>query len=169
MNVIENEPGVVEIVPYIIEFLMKNTANKQYIDQPKVHMISLSFINAILKNPYFYIEPYIHQIITLILSVILLEVNSSQIDLIINVKDFAIGILKKIFVEYEIKYPNFITQLLNIFKQKIIPNKNNPNFLTCYGAIKVFQYLKLLIIKFILFHKAFIQKFICFFIFLLFN
>jgi len=143
---------------------MKNTANKQYIDQPKVHMISLSFINAILKNPYFYIEPYIHQILTLILSVILIEVNSSQIDLIINVKDFAIGILKKIFNEYEIKYPNFITQLLNIFKQKIIPNKHNPNFLTCYGAIKVLKYLLFPIIKFILINKPSVKIYLSSFI-----
>jgi len=135
--VIENEPGVVEIIPYIIEFLMKNLSNKQYFDQPKVHMISLSYIDAILKNPYFYIEPYLHQIITLILSIILIEVNCNQIDLIINVKDFAISILKKIFIKFEIKYPNFIIQLINIFKQNIFPNKNNPNFLTCYGAIKV--------------------------------
>lgn len=133
---------MVEIIPYIIEFLMKNLANKQYFDQPKVHMISLSYINGILKNPYFYIEPYLHQIVTLIISVILIEVNSTQIDLIINVKNFAIGILKKIFVKYEVKYPNFITQLINIFKQNIIPKKHNPHYLTCYGAIKVFRLIK---------------------------
>jgi len=118
---------------------MKNLANKQYFDQPKVHMISLSYINAIIKNPYFYIEPYLHQIVTLIISVILIEVNSSQYDLIINVKDYAIGILKEIFIKYEVKYPNFITQLINIFKQNVLPKKNNPSFLTCYGAIKVFS------------------------------
>jgi len=137
LNVIENEPGVVEIIPYIIEFIMKNLSNKQYFDQPKVHMICLSYIDAILKNPYFYIEPYLHQIVTLILSIILIEVNSNYIDLIIRVKDFAIHILKKILVKYEIKYPNFVIQLLNIFKQNIFPNRINPNFLTSYGAIKV--------------------------------
>lgn len=136
-----------EIVPYIIEFLMKNLANKQYFDQPKVHMISLNYINAILKNPYFYIEPYLHQIVTLILSVILIEVTSSQYDLIINVKDYAIGILKEIFIKYEVKYPNFITQLINIFKQNVLPKKDNPSFLTCYGAIKVIYNLYNLINK----------------------
>ena len=116
---------------------MKNLTNKQYFNQPKVHMVSLSYINGILKNPYLYIEPYIHQIVTLILSIILIEVDTTQVDLIIKVKDFSIEILKLIFVKYELKYPNFINQLINIFKQNIIPKKNNPNFLTCYGAIKV--------------------------------
>lgn len=116
---------------------MKNLSNKQYFDQPKVHMINLSYINSILKNPYIYIEPYLHQIVILIISIILIEVNSSQIDLIVKVKDHAIKILKLIFVKYEVKYPNFIAQLINIFKQNIVPKTCNPNFLTCYGAIKV--------------------------------
>ena len=116
---------------------MKNLSNKQYLDHPKVHMISLTYINAILKNPYVYLEPYLHQIITLILSIILLEINSPIIELIIKVKDYSVEILRMIFERFETKYPKFISQLLSTFKQNIIPKNNPPNYLSCYGAIKV--------------------------------
>ncbi len=126
-----------EIIPYLIEFLMKNMTNKQYLDYPKVHMISLTYINAILKNPYVYIEPYLHQIITLILSIILIEVNSPMIELMIKVKDYSVEILRIIFEKFETKYPKFIMHLLNIFKQNIIPKNDLQNYLCSYGAIKV--------------------------------
>jgi hypothetical protein len=116
---------------------MKNMTNKQYLDFPKVHMISLTYINAILKNPYVYIEPYLHQIITLILSIILIEVNSPMIELMIKVKDYSIEILRIIFEKFETKYPKFILHLLNIFKQNIIPKNDLQNYLSSYGAIKV--------------------------------
>lgn len=116
---------------------MKNMTNKQYLEFPKVHMISLNYINAILKNPYAYLEPYLHQIITLILSIILIEINTQMLDLMIKVKDYAVEILKDIFDKFEMKYPKFIMHLLNIFKQNIVPKNISSNYLTSYGAIKV--------------------------------
>jgi hypothetical protein len=41
-----------------------------------------------------------------------------------------------IFFRFQIKYPNFVHQLLDVFKSNIIPQIHNPNFLTVYGAIK---------------------------------
>lgn len=93
LNVMEREPGVVELLPYIIEFLMGVLANKQYVGDPKVHMIILHYVQAILSNPYFYLEPYIHQIITLLLSLVLMENNVEVIDMVVEVKDFAVEIL----------------------------------------------------------------------------
>jgi hypothetical protein len=97
LNVIENEPGVVELLPYIIEFLMNNLANKQYVKDPKVHMVILHYVEAILKNSYFYLEPYLHQLVTLTLSLILMETSNNLIDQSINVKDYAIKILKLLY------------------------------------------------------------------------
>lgn len=136
LNVIETEPGVVELLPYIIEFLMSNLANQQYIKEPKVHMIILHYIDAILKNPYFYLEPYLHQLVTLILSLILMENSNQFLDQIIRVKDFAIETLSRIHRKYETKYPNFSQQIIRICKDNIVPNINNPCYLTTYGAIK---------------------------------
>jgi hypothetical protein len=98
LNVIETEPGVVELLPYIIEFLMSNLTNKQYIKEAKVHMVILHYVDAILKNPYFYLEPYLHQLVTLLLSLILMENSGGLIELSINVKDYAINIMKNLYV-----------------------------------------------------------------------
>ena len=98
LNVIETEPGVVELLPYIIEFLMSNLTHKQYIKEAKVHMVILHYVDAILKNPYFYLEPYLHQLVTLLLSLILMENSGGLIELAINVKDYAIKIMNNLYV-----------------------------------------------------------------------
>lgn len=98
LNVIETEPGVVELLPYIIEFLMANLTHKQYIKEAKVHMVILHYVDAILKNPYFYLEPYLHQLVTLLLSLILMENSGGLIELAINVKDYAIKIMNNLYV-----------------------------------------------------------------------
>jgi hypothetical protein len=96
-------------------------------------MLVLTYIKAILKNPYFYIEPYLHQILTLILSLLLMDYNNSAtLDLVIYVKDYAVDLLKELFVRYEIKYPSFKIQLLQIFKD----NLDKQSFFNVYGAIK---------------------------------
>ena len=100
LNVIENEPGVVELIPYIVEFLMNNLSNKQYVNDPKVHLLLLNYVDAILKNSYFYLEPYLHQIVTLVLSLILLENNSDLVDTSVAVKNYAVNVLKIIFRMY---------------------------------------------------------------------
>jgi hypothetical protein len=96
-------------------------------------MLVLTYIKAILKNPYFYIEPYLHQILTLILSLLLMDYNNSAtLDLVIYVKDYAVDLLKELFVRYEIKYPSFKIQLLQIFKD----NLDKQSLFNVYGAIK---------------------------------
>jgi hypothetical protein len=100
-------------------------------------MLILTYLNSILKNPYFYLEPYIHQILTLILSLILLENNNYTIELVIHVKDYAVHLLKTLYLKYEMKYPNFMTQLIEVFKDNLSPIKDGKTrYLTSYGAIK---------------------------------
>ena len=77
----------------------------------------------------------VHQIITLILSIILLDISTESIDLMVYVKDFAVKLIKKIYFKYETKYPNFINHLIEIFKDNITIKGNN--YMTVYGAIKV--------------------------------
>jgi hypothetical protein len=144
LNVVENEPGVVELLPYLIEFLMENLSNQQYTNDPKVHMIILAYMNAIMKNPFFYLEPYIHQLTAQTLSLILMEnqVEEEQVDSVIEVKDFAIHILKLIYQRFMTKYPNFIHQLVEVFTDNIkIPLEGAVCYLTLYGAIKAMNEL----------------------------
>ena len=101
-------------------------------------MLILTYINSILKNPFFYLEPYVHQIATLILSLLLSENNNYLIELVIHVKDYAVQLLKILYLRYEMKYPNFMNQLLDVFKDNVLSIKNDKvSYLTSYGAIKV--------------------------------
>jgi hypothetical protein len=95
-------------------------------------MLTLTYIKAILQNPFFYIEPYVHQILSLILSLILMHYATTISDLMIHVKDCAVTLLKDLFAKYEIKYPNFKVQLLEIFKA----NLDKSSLFTIYGAVK---------------------------------
>ena len=134
---ISREPGVSELLPYILEFLMNNLSSTQNINQPKAYMVTLTCLLSILNNPFFYLDPYIHQVVTLVLSAVLINNNYTYNDIFITIKHYAIKLLKMLFIKFETKYPNFINQLLAILKDNIVPKKDAPNYLTVYGAIKV--------------------------------
>ena len=132
MQVLKTSPGVVELLPYIIEFLMNYLENST---DPKIYMAILYYIYCIIENKYFFIEPYLHQILILILSLILMEnENLNFLDSIIKVKIFSIRILKQLIKEYEVKYNNLPFQLFELFFNNIstLEKKN----LSIFGAIQ---------------------------------
>lgn len=132
INVIKTEPGVVELLPYIIEFLMSNLTLST---DSKVQMAILYHIEAILVNQFFFIEPYLHQIITLLLSIILLETEGIHVGSIVKNKLFAINCLTVLTQRFQIKYPNFLFQLLSIFQSNLV-SKTKPLYMTIFGAIE---------------------------------
>lgn len=136
LNIIKSEPGVVELLPYIIEFLMRSMSNKQFLNEPKVLMIVIRTLQGILDSPYFNLDPYLHQIVTIVLSIILSYNDKFIFDVVIAIKEQAIKVMQVIFLRYEIKYPKFVSQLLNLLRSHIIPNKDL-KLMTVYGAIKV--------------------------------
>lgn len=133
IDVVRNSPGVVELLPYIIEFLMKIIIE---CPDPKIYMTVIYYINAILNNQCFFIEPYLQQIITLVLSLILIDIDSLEyLDNILKVKIISIKILKTIIDNYKIKYPNLVYQMEKVFEDNIFSHKTN-NYLTSFGAIE---------------------------------
>jgi hypothetical protein len=58
--------------------------------------------------------------------------TSTTADLVIHVKDYAVGLLKDLFNKYEIKYPSFKVQLLEVFKA----NLDKSSLFTIYGVVK---------------------------------
>ena len=132
MQVIKTSPGVVELLPYIIEFLMNYLEN---LNEPKVYMAILYYIYAIIENKFFFIEPYLHQIFILLLSFILIEIEKlNYLDCIIKVKIFSIKILRQLIKEYEVKYNNLPFQLFEIFFNNISISENKS--LCIFGAIQ---------------------------------
>ena len=136
INIIKSNPGIVELVPYIINFLM--TTFENYSNDVKICHCILHFINSIINNKSFFLEPYLHQILMLILSLILYENDKTNIiylDPIIRLKFYAIKILEQIISTYSIKYHELQFQLVKIFMDNIIFNEKS-NYLRIFGAIE---------------------------------
>ena len=136
INIIKSNPGIVELVPYIINFLM--TTFENYSNDVKICHCILHFINSIINNKSFFLEPYLHQILMLVLSLILYENDKTNIiylDPIIRLKFYAIKILEQIISTYSIKYHELQFQLVKIFMDNIIFNEKS-NYLRIFGAIE---------------------------------
>ena len=138
INIIKTNPGIVELVPYIINFLM--TYFENYSTDVKICHCILHFINSIINNKSFFLEPYLHQILMLIISLILYENDKNNmiyLDPIIRLKFYAIKILEQIIMTYSIKYHELQFQLVQIFMENIDFKENDKiNYLRIFGAVE---------------------------------
>ena len=138
INIIKTNPGIVELVPYIINFLM--TTFENYSSDVKICHCILHFINSIINNKSFFLEPYLHQILMLALSLILYEndkTNLLYLDPTLRLKFYAIKILEQIISTYSIKYHELQFQLVQIFMDNIdFTQKETVNYLKIFGAVE---------------------------------
>ena len=140
INIIKTNPGIVELVPYIINFLM--TSFETHSSDVKICHCILHYINAIISNKSFFLEPYLHQILMLILSFILYDndkANPIYLDPIIRLKYYSIKILEQIILTYSIKYHELQFQLVSIFMDNIdfkLKENNKDNYLKIFGAVE---------------------------------
>ena len=138
INIIKTNPGVVELVPYIINFLMESFEN--YPSDIRICHCILHYINSIINNQSFFLEPYLHQILIIIISFILYENDKSNIlylDPIIRFKIYAIKVLEQLIFKYFIKYHDLQFQIIQIFTENICFGENEEeNYLKFFGAIE---------------------------------
>ena len=66
IEIIKTNPGVVELVPYIINFLMNYF--EHFSSNIKICYCILHYINSLITNQSFFLEPYLHQILIIIIS-----------------------------------------------------------------------------------------------------
>lgn len=151
INIIKTNPGIVELVPYIINFLM--TSFENHSSDVKICYCILHYINAIISNKSFFLEPYLHQILMIILSFILYEndkTNTIYLDPIIRLKYYAIKILEQLILTYSIKYHELQFQLVKIFKENINFKESDDgkdNYLKIFGAIEGLKMIGLIFTK----------------------
>ena len=140
VEIIKTNPGVVELVPYIINFLMNYFEN--YSSDIKISYCILHYINSLINNKSFFLEPYLHQILIIIISLILYENDKDKdnliyLDPILRVKFFAIKILEQIIIKYFIKYHDLQFQIVQVFIDNIyFDEKVEENYLKIFGAIE---------------------------------
>ena len=113
---------------------------ENYSTDVKICHCILHFINSIINNKSFFLEPYLHQILMLIISLILYENDKSNmiyLDPIIRLKFYAIKILEQIIMTYSIKYHELQFQLVQIFMENIDFKENDKiNYLRIFGAVE---------------------------------
>ena len=129
LNIIKTSPGVVELLPYILEFFMNFLTENDC----KINMMILLYLNEIIFNKYFFLEPYLHQIIIILLNFILFDANFDKQEInfesIIKVKLLSIKSLKNLIEKYNFKYTNLEFDIYDILiDNKNLNNNNNINF-----------------------------------------
>ena len=137
--IIQSEPGIVQLFPYLISYVLNEAEDEKNVSQPKIQMILLYHIRAILTNKYFYLDPYLSQFIRFLLYFLLVETpscSSSSIASLIGVKNLSLECLKIINENFSSKYSSMTEYIIQILSSNVIPNKKNPMYLTSYGAIR---------------------------------
>ena len=139
MKLIESNPGLVELLPYMLSYFM--TLHSENENNMKCSILIVCYLNAILKSKYFFVEPYLHQIIILLVSLVFGSGdNNRNLGHLIQIKYFSLILIKKIIKEYEVKYPTLIFQILDIYKENLsITNINS--LMTCFGSIEGIKFL----------------------------
>lgn len=62
-------------------------------------MITIYCLEAIFDNLYFNFDPYLHQIITIVLSIILMHYEYYSVEQVIEVKEKAIKLITQIYTK----------------------------------------------------------------------
>jgi hypothetical protein len=149
INIIRTNPGVVELVPYIINFLMISFEN--FSSDIKICHCILHYINSIINNQSFFLEPYLHQILIIVLSFILYENDNNTLiylDPIIRFKFYAIKVLEQIIFKYFIKYHELQFQLVQVFMENInFGEKVEENYLKIFGAFEGLKMIGAVFVK----------------------
>ncbi|KAK9461782.1 uncharacterized protein V1516DRAFT_635774 [Lipomyces oligophaga] len=129
-----NDPGLHQLIPYFIQFVAEkirlNLKNTAVLD------LMLQVLHRLLSNPTIFIEPYIHSVMPLILTLLVgKRVGDSQTSTKeqYQIRDFAASLLNHVCTKYSDTYhtlkPRVTRTLLKAFMN---PNKS-PG--THYGAL----------------------------------
>lgn len=133
LNSLRNDPGLHQLVPYIVQFVQEQISEnlKTNLDVVKT---MLEVIQAIISNDTIHVEPYIHQIMPCLLTPLLSKkVGTDQHQQSYEIRDFAASLLNKICDTYSDTYyslkPRVTRTLLKGFMD---PNRSVQSW---YGAI----------------------------------
>lgn len=140
LNAIKYEPGVVELLPYIISFLISLLKNKQNINDEKIQWLISLVLESILSSPFYNLTPYLHQIVSLLISLLFFNLEERFSERIIQLKDKLIAITVLLINKLSTYYEDFIDQLIFLSFQKIKIKRNEqiPRLASLYTSIGLF-------------------------------
>ena len=150
--IIQTEIGIVQMFPYLISYLIDVIDNVKGNAFPKVEILVLTHIKSVLMNKYFYIDPFISKIITLLLTLIIRDDNTHKsnheyIIASIRAKNIARDCLEIIYNKYNTVYKNLTHDVVGLLKEYLLPNEKSPMYLATYGAIRALNVLGYDVVK----------------------
>lgn len=150
--IIQTEIGIVQMFPYLISYLIDVIDNVKGNAFPKVEILVLTHIKSILMNKYFYIDPFISKIITLLLTLIIKDdnmynSNHNYIIASIRAKNIERDCLEIIYNKYNNVYTNLTNDIVGLLKEYLLPNERMPMYLATYGAIRALNVLGYDVVK----------------------
>lgn len=135
LNSLRNDPGLHQLVPYLVQFVQEQISLALKTKLSIVHTM-LEVIHAMILNDTIYIEPYIHQIVPCLLTPLLSKrvgVSGAPTTSSFAIRDFAASLLNKICDAYSESYyslkPRVTRTLLKGFMD------TNRSVASWYGSI----------------------------------
>ena len=135
-TVIKLEPEIVQIFPFLLNFLEENIKNKEIMKIPRMQLIILYHIKSISINKYFNLISYMNNILEILISLLLYSNNQNNIDITkdyLFVKQETISFINELMEKFP-KFKNFLIISISYF---VIPqNQTNSSLLKTLSAIK---------------------------------
>ncbi|KAK9474760.1 uncharacterized protein V1510DRAFT_410602 [Dipodascopsis tothii] len=134
LNSLRNDAGLHQLVPYFIQFAAEKITNN--LGNASLLYLILQVLHALVTNPTIFIEPYIHSIMPLILTLLVAKkIGSPQPGSLehFEVRDFASSILQYICTQYGDSYHTLKPRVTRTLFKAFMDNKKPLG--THYGAI----------------------------------
>lgn len=126
-----NESGIQQLVPYFIHHFKLEVKNN-FEKSDSLNTILLLY-NALLKNQYIFIDPYLHEILPPLLSCV---IHSTAGEKVLHT---ASGIIKYIYDTFSFKYKTLAPRIINFLKNTWLDEKMKPEMQ--YGALYCLSHL----------------------------
>ena len=135
-TIIKSEPEIIQLFPYLLNFLEENVKNKEIMKMPKIQYIILYHIKAISINKYFNLITYMNNILEILMTLLLYS-NNIDDNIIKNCIKVKHEIISFLFDLMQNKFNKYIPDLIFSLSHFILPiNNSYTNLLKSFSSIK---------------------------------
>lgn len=128
---LEGDAGLQQLLPYLLQFIAEGVPKN--LSNPKNLLILMQSATALLKNPYLFIEPYLHQLMPPVLSCLLGKKFGQGGREHWTVREEAAGIVAIVCVTYGNAYSSLVPRVAKTLVKAWLDNDKPLS--THYGAI----------------------------------
>lgn len=130
---LESDAGLQQLLPYLLQFIAEGVP-KHLRSAPRL-LLLMQATTALIKNPYLYIEPYLHQLMPPVLTCLVGKRLSEEPGDLIQweVRNEAASIIAAVCAVYGTVYSNMMPRIAKTLLKALLDNEKP--LTTHYGAI----------------------------------